>query len=119
MRSIEEIIKANKQIKDELDALRTMRQAELDSFASIQKEEFRKAYDVLLKEKNSLVISLQSMELENEKLKFTVAELEHQVGLYRNDRFQKPNDERETLLPNQRPEGVALELSSPRIPSYD
>lgn len=91
-----------------------MRQVELDSFANIQKEEFRKAYDALLKEKNSLVISLQSMELQNEKLKFTVAELEHQVGLYRNDRFQKANDERETLLPNQRPEGVGLELSSPR-----
>lgn len=65
MRSIEEIIRANKQIKDELDALRTMRQADLESFTNIQKEEFKKAYDALLKEKNSYVISLQGIELEN------------------------------------------------------
>lgn len=63
LKSIEEIIKANKQIKDELDALRTMRQADLDSFTNIQKEEFKKAYDALLKEKNTLVISLQTLEL--------------------------------------------------------
>ncbi len=107
----EQCSKANKQIKDKLDALRTMRQAELDSFANIQKEEFRKAYDALLKDINSQVISLQSLELENEKLKFTVAELEHQVGLYRNDRFQKSNDQRDTLLSNQQPEGIASELT--------
>jgi hypothetical protein len=36
LRSIEEILKANKQIKEELDALRTMRQAEIDSCTNIQ-----------------------------------------------------------------------------------
>lgn len=60
------------------------------------------------------MISLQSLELENEKLKFTVAELEHQVGLYRNDRFQKSNDQRDTLLSNQQPEGIANELTPQR-----
>ena len=84
LRSIQEIIKANKQIKDELDALRTMRQADLDSFTNIQKEEFRKAYEALLKEKNAIAIALQTAQLENEKLKYTVHELENQVGLYRN-----------------------------------
>ena len=61
-----------------------MRQADLDSFTNIQKEEFRKAYDALLKEKNTLAIALQTAELENEKLKYSVAELENQVALYRN-----------------------------------
>jgi hypothetical protein len=40
-----------------------MRQADLDSFTDIQKEEFKKAYDALLKDKNTLVISLQTLEL--------------------------------------------------------
>ncbi len=65
LKSIEEIIKANKQIKDQLDALRIMRQNDLESFANIQKEEFKKAYDVLLKEKNTIYISYQTLELEN------------------------------------------------------
>jgi hypothetical protein len=38
-----------------------MRNAEAESIAQIQKEEFRKAYDALLKEKNTLVISYQSL----------------------------------------------------------
>lgn len=65
LKSIEDIIKANKQIKDELDSLRMMRQTEIDSLTMAQREEFKKAYDALLKEKNSLVINLQSLELEN------------------------------------------------------
>ncbi len=52
-----------------------MKQAEIDSLAQVQREEFRKAYDALLKDKNALVISLQSLELENEKLKCTISEL--------------------------------------------
>ena len=40
--------------------MRTMRQADLDSFTNIQKEEFRKAYDALLKEKNAVTIALQT-----------------------------------------------------------
>lgn len=50
-----------------------MRQVDLDSFTNIQKEEFRKAYDSLLKDKNNIAIALQTAELENEKLKYTVA----------------------------------------------
>ena len=42
-----------------------MRQNDVDSFASIQKEEFKKAYDALLKEKNTLYIANQTLELEN------------------------------------------------------
>lgn len=42
-----------------------MRQNDLESFANIQKEEFKKAYDVLLKEKNAIYISYQTLELEN------------------------------------------------------
>ena len=76
LRSIEEILKANKQIKDELDALRTMRQAEIDSCTHIQNEEFRKAYDALLKDKNTVAIANQSLELENERLKYTLADLQ-------------------------------------------
>jgi hypothetical protein len=38
LRSIEEILKANRQIKDELDVLRSMRQAEIDSCTNVQKE---------------------------------------------------------------------------------
>lgn len=56
-----------------------MKQAEIDSLAQVQREEFRKAYDALLKDKNALVISLQSLELENEKLKCTISELENQL----------------------------------------
>lgn len=88
-----------------------MRQADLDSFTNIQKEEFRKAYDALLKEKNAMAIALQTAELDNEKLKYSVAELEHQVALYRNEKFHR-NDDRETLLSNQRPENS--EQPSPR-----
>jgi hypothetical protein len=57
------------------------------------------------------VISLQSLELENKKLKFTVAELAHQVGRYRNDRFEKSNDQRDTLLSNQQPKGIVNDLT--------
>lgn len=38
LKSIEDIIKANKQIKDELDSLRTMRQTEIDSLTMAQRE---------------------------------------------------------------------------------
>jgi hypothetical protein len=69
-----------------------MRQNDLESFANIQKEEFRKAYDAVLKEKNTLYITCQTLELDNEKLKYTISELEGQVALYKNDRFQKINE---------------------------
>jgi hypothetical protein len=63
LRSIEEILKANRQIKDELDVLRSMRQAEIDSCTNVQKEEFMKAYDTLLQNKNNLAIRNQTLEL--------------------------------------------------------
>jgi len=63
LRSIEEILKANRQIKDELDVLRSMRQAEIDSCTNVQKEEFMKAYDTLLQDKNNLAIRNQTLEL--------------------------------------------------------
>lgn len=63
LRSIEEILKANRQIKDELDVLRSMRQAEIDSCTNVQKEEFMKAYDNLLQNKNNLAIRNQTLEL--------------------------------------------------------
>lgn len=72
-----------------------MKQAEIDSLAQVQREEFRKAYDALLKDKNALVISLQSLELENEKLKCTISELENQVLLYRNEKFQRSFQDRD------------------------
>jgi hypothetical protein len=65
LRSIEEILKANRQIKEELDTLRTMRQAEIDSYTTIQNEEFRKAYESLLQDKNAVAIRNQTLELEN------------------------------------------------------
>ena len=40
--------------------------------AQIQKEEFQKSFDNLLKEKNSLAQQVQSLELENQKLRFEV-----------------------------------------------
>lgn len=80
LRSIEEILKANRQIKDELDALRTMRQAEIDSCTDIQNEEFRKAYDALLRDKNTVAIRNQALELDNERLKYALAELEQQLA---------------------------------------
>lgn len=80
LRSIEEILKANRQIKEELDALRTMRQAEIDSCTNIQNEEFRKAYDALLQDKNNTAIHNQTLELENERLKYDLAELEQQLA---------------------------------------
>lgn len=61
-----------------------MRQVDLESFSNAQKEEFKKSYDALLKEKNNYVLSLQALELENQKLKYTVSELENQVALYKN-----------------------------------
>jgi len=42
-----------------------MRQVDLESFSNVQKEEFKKAYDALLKEKNNYVLSMQALELEN------------------------------------------------------
>jgi hypothetical protein len=122
LKYIQEIITANNQIKEELESLRAMRQVDLDSFTNIQKEEFRKAYDGLLKDKNAIAIALQTAELDNEKLKYTVSELQNQVALYRNELHhhsdkrdgdkmggdkrdsEKQRDDRETLLPNQRPD---------------
>lgn len=75
-----------------------MRQVDLESFSNAQKEEFKKSYDALLKEKNNYVLSLQALELENQKLKYTVSELENQVALYKNQKFPKP-EERENLRP--------------------
>jgi hypothetical protein len=40
-----------------------MRQVDLESFSNAQKEEFKKAYDTLLKDKNNYVLSLQALEL--------------------------------------------------------
>lgn len=36
LREIEEILKANRQMRDELDVVRTMRQAEIDTCTNIQ-----------------------------------------------------------------------------------
>ncbi len=80
LREIEEILKANRQMRDELDVVRTMRQAEIDTFTNIQNEEFRKAYEALLKDKNTLAIRAQTLELENDRLKLTVTDLEHQLA---------------------------------------
>ena len=47
--------------------------------AQIQKEEFQKSYDNLLKEKNSFAQQVQSLELENQKFRYEVSELENQI----------------------------------------
>jgi hypothetical protein len=42
-----------------------MRQTDLEAFSNAQKEEFKKAYDILLKDKNTYVLNLQTLQLEN------------------------------------------------------
>jgi DNA repair exonuclease SbcCD ATPase subunit len=91
-----------------------MRQIDLDGLANTQREELRKTIDALLKEKSALVMAVQGLELESEKLKYTVSELENQVSLYKNDKFHKIAEERETLISNQQPEGIPSAQSSPR-----
>jgi chaperonin cofactor prefoldin len=67
-------------MRDELDVVRAMRQAEIETCTNIQNEEFCKAYDAILKDKNALAIRAQTLELDNERLKLTFTELEHQLA---------------------------------------
>jgi hypothetical protein len=40
-----------------------MRQTDLEAFSNAQKDEFRKAFDALLKDKNAYVLNLQALTL--------------------------------------------------------
>lgn len=73
-----------------------MRQADLEAFSNAQKEEFKKAYDSLLKDKNNYVLNMQTLQLENQKLKFTIAELQNQnqLALDKNQQLSKMEDKR-------------------------
>lgn len=95
-----------------------MRQADIEQLTQVQREEFKKSFEAVLKEKNSLVISLQTLELENEKLKYTVSELENQVSLYKGERQTRQNQEdKESLFAQQQTDtlGLATNQNSPKI----
>ena len=73
--------------------------------AQIQKEEFQKSFDNLLKEKNSLAQQVQSLELENQKLRFEVGELENQMQAYKNERYQRIETSKETRIQTEHTQG--------------
>ena len=79
MRSIEDIIRANKQIKEELDAVRTLKTAEAQTALANQQEEFRVSYDNALHEKKQAILELQAAHLEEQKANFTISQLEGQI----------------------------------------